>query len=89
MIPSSNQNLKEKEMTKKQIHRVAIILFLVGVLILTIDSYLKATAGIKTQIQQKEHVYAKGNFDYYKSKDSQDKNSKALYWYVQTLKIGE
>jgi len=67
--------------------RIVTILLIVGFLILGVDSYLKATAGIKAQIEFKEQAYAQGNFEYHRSKDPQDKDSNALYWYLQTLDL--
>ena len=67
-------------------NRIITALLLTGFLILSVDSYLKATAGLKAQIQSKEQTYAKGNFDHYRAKDPQDKSSEALYWYLKNPK---
>ena len=72
-------------MTPKLIKSSAAALLIIGVLILTTDSYLKATDALNAKIAYSEQTYAKGQFEYYKQKDPQDKDSNALYWYLQTL----
>jgi len=72
-------------MSATTINSIVMGLLIFGIGILGLDTYLKGMDIIKAKIARAEKSYAQGNFEHYKTKDPQDKNSKALYWYLQTL----
>ena len=40
---------------------------------------------LQKSIKSNERAYISGNFDFHRARDPQDKNSEALYWFIQGI----
>ena len=61
---------------------------LMGLLLTAVLSLIPLTAVdlLQDKIKRGERIYIRERFEFYKATDPQDKNSEALYWFIQGIK---